>query len=1605
MAIATQLYGQKILSSKKRCGDPQCEGMMIRASARQDYQGPDCRFLSFRVGEEINVYYKLTGERDDLWQGSTGKAYGFFPRDAVTIEEVYSSQEVEVPAQEIDFLCLDGGDYVFENEDSVLHKVIEGEEEFLKATDLQHRRAPTPIDGTSTQDSQDEVTSNEPKLDVEDKSSWAPSGIASWFGMGRTGDKEDLKAKAEHPHEDHILIEQLQENKGSESQDPEDTQPKKSGWLGGRLQYLLPFGGKGTQDGQASVKSLTPSEEPLADTDANVPSSPQEPEQEKISETNHKEESKSKWLNFDIKNVLGFGGKKELDTEDLQKKMNGADSIGLTPTQDNVEGLKTEPDKTPASLEAQPATAETKKDQEPRSDLIKEDHMVSNEPDGGGWERHQLEGEQVALQEPNHNVRLSGLNLDTRHGNEKEDPKSTWLVFNISNNLGFGEKKEDVSQSQDTTPTMELQHVLNLTEHNSLESNDGQDKDGISVVAQPVTIETKKHKELQPDILIEGASVSSEPNKGMGQMESEQQEFQATNQEVSLPDASWDSANSNQHSIFGELEPSREGVILTNFKDQNPDLHMNGLSMEIEKEVDGLLTDLDDSSKVDVNVLRKDGGPEETTPEHISLQMPEGLTDTGAVMSTLEHKFGLEEIIKPITTEQVDPKLELLSEMKEEPHGRPLELSAAEEGRSINSDLVNVNLDLTLVKKDDFETESIRATDPHKMIQEKAANAKAETLKASLNDESKRGTDNEDDVIALCNSEEESARGYCTIQPGRPGHTKESGVRRPALTYPILPSAEAVILTLHKISGKCLEVHHEFVSPAWSVCTEALWKVVSLLPEDLQPGPHFYGCSWEVVTITALVGLFTVLAFTCRTVRCIKSRFYAGRESKLGEKVAEILNSKSEVLEKLSLVQKQYEEVQQALQDSGHQKLLEEISEQKSLQETLQVSNRELEENIARLERDLEEEKHRGTELDNTLSELNEKIQALEENFRKEKSLKEETRTTQKVFEINKGRLESSLQDAEEERTRLQKSIKQLSKEAEGWEERLGELSENSKMISSSVQVMQDDLSDKQGQVKSLIDSLLKMKDWSSHLEEDKDEAVDDALSSIKWDFENGEPLGDPQKQIIKKLIFAAMLNASLKSAESDKKQLYENLSDEMKAKEQLSECISNLQNTNQSLSLEKGHLEEEVEKLKQKMSVMMEVYQENERKLHRKLTVQEKERLQKEAKLSKADEKVILAGAELVTVKTRLTELEEEIERTVASYQTQVTSYEKKAHDNWLTAREAERCLSDVKKDTLHLRQKLTEAEYKAELLEKDPFALDVIQSIGRAYADVYIIHQETSPYGLSPINRIPEGRAFLSPPTLLEGPLRLSPMPPAAGMRPPGYYPGFPGPKERADVNADRKSDHQRTLSDAGSLSPPWDREQRSSAPPPGLPYPEAPFPPRRAERFYHYPPPSGRFSGPAELTRNQGKPFVDSADGRSSRNGADEANNVPGAPTTEGEAVDGMSSEYLMHPPPPMRVPLLPMDPRAPFFRRPYPMPPPPHMEMYGPPGYPGMPPPHLAMRGPLPPPPHRFLAYPMPNDPYYSLQHPRPPMRQEPSTENQPVSLPGDSASDHAPETQT
>ncbi|NXN94112.1 CTGE5 factor, partial [Rhinopomastus cyanomelas] len=772
-------------------------------------------------------------------------------------------------------------------------------------------------------------------------------------------------------------------------------------------------------------------------------------------------------------------------------------------------------------------------------------------------------------------------------------------------------------------------------------------------------------------------------------------------------------------------------------------------------------------------------------------------------------------------------------------------------------------------------------------------------------------------------------------------------------------------------------------------------QAVASLPEDMRPGPDLYGFPWEVVIYVGIAGAFTVLLFLYRSYQSVRSRLYVGREKQLAGQIAELVEEKCKMLEKLSLCKKEFEDLDLSLKDDSALKESTDSSSFEEMHEKLNKSNLELEQEIENLEKELEEEKSKQSEEDNRVAELEQSVETLENEAKSIQSQIAEAKSTLKVYQINTERLKTSVQDAVDENCHLQESEKQLLQEAEGWGERFSELNEQTKMLESSKADIEEVLKNKESQVKSLTQYLLKMKDWSLAVREDDDTEDNDWDTEIKGETENGEHLDDQQKRTVKKLIYAAKLNACLKTLEAERDQMYSKLSDENKAKGELTERIENLQSQQASLRSENEHFEGEVQKLQQKLKVMTELYQENEMKLHRKLTVEERERLQKEEKLSKVDEKISHAAEELNSYRQRAKDLEEELERTIRSYENQITSHEKKAHDNWLTARAAERHLNDIKKENAHNRQKLTESEFKLDLLEKDPYALDVpVRPFGR----------EHSPYGPSPMGRpSSETRAFLSPPTLLEGPLRLSPMLPGGG----GGR-GSRGPMYEAGNEREPSSDPHRPPSDTGSLSPPWDREHRIVLPPPGEPYADPSLPPRRQERFFPNPPPNtGRLSGPAEL-RSYGVQSFDKTDGQSSsehsprtepsgdgmKDHLNLSNSLPDQPLApEGEA---MSSGFAPPPFPPVRPPLMPVDSRAPFMRRGPPFPPPPAAGMYGPREcFPvrdfGLPRPPMPIRNPfpmrsyphyppprpgfLPPPPENRIEPPQSNPP--AVEQPEPP----------------------------
>ncbi|KAK2102252.1 Melanoma inhibitory activity protein 2, partial [Saguinus oedipus] len=116
-------------------------------------------------------------------------------------------------------------------------------------------------------------------------------------------------------------------------------------------------------------------------------------------------------------------------------------------------------------------------------------------------------------------------------------------------------------------------------------------------------------------------------------------------------------------------------------------------------------------------------------------------------------------------------------------------------------------------------------------------------------------------------------------------------------------------------------------------------------------------------------------------------------------------------------------------------------------------------------------------------------------------------------------------------------------------------------------------LSDKDNHIETLTERLLTMRDWAAVLGEDRTDG-DNLELEVNSELENGPYLDHPPKGALKKLIHVAMFNASFKTLEGERNQIYIQLSEVDKMKEELTERIKNLETEQASLQSENTHVE-----------------------------------------------------------------------------------------------------------------------------------------------------------------------------------------------------------------------------------------------------------------------------------------------------------------------------------------------------------------------------------------------------------------------------------------------
>ncbi|XP_062427545.1 transport and Golgi organization protein 1 homolog isoform X2 [Rhea pennata] len=483
--------------------------------------------------------------------------------------------------------------------------------------------------------------------------------------------------------------------------------------------------------------------------------------------------------------------------------------------------------------------------------------------------------------------------------------------------------------------------------------------------------------------------------------------------------------------------------------------------------------------------------------------------------------------------------------------------------------------------------------------------------------------------------------------------------------------------------------------------------LVAALPEDIRPGPDFHGLPWEPIIITALVGIATLAIIFWRTCLSVKSRMYQVTEKQLAEKIKNLLQEKTEILEKISEYDKKIKEAKESVKAAQEQKNVfsDEAAELKDTVKGLEETNRLLGDKVKNLHTMLETERKQNEKKQSKISETQKSLEKLQEVVSVHSAELSEVQIALNEAKLNEEKVKSELHHVQEENARLKKSKEQLLKEAEGWSERHTELSEQIKLYQKSQKDIEEALAYKENEIEVLTNCIMQLKqlDVAPASEAKKDD--DGHEWSTGDDLANGElPDNESEKMKtqIKQMMDVSRVKTMLSIVEEDRDLLQSKLSDEVTARHELEEQIKKLEHDSCSLQSAKARLENECKTLQQKVEILNELYQQKEMALQKKLTQEEYERQEKEQKLSAADEKAVLAIEEVKVYKQRIQDMEEELQKTERSYKNQIAAHEKKAHDNWLIARSAERALAEEKREAANLRQKLIEVNQKIVMLQR---------------------------------------------------------------------------------------------------------------------------------------------------------------------------------------------------------------------------------------------------------------------------------------------------------------
>ncbi|GIY48615.1 transport and Golgi organization protein 1 homolog [Caerostris darwini] len=263
----------------------------------------------------------------------------------------------------------------------------------------------------------------------------------------------------------------------------------------------------------------------------------------------------------------------------------------------------------------------------------------------------------------------------------------------------------------------------------------------------------------------------------------------------------------------------------------------------------------------------------------------------------------------------------------------------------------------------------------------------------------------------------------------------------------------------------------------------------------------------------------------------------------------------------------------------------------------------------------------------------------------------------------------------EEKLAQLQQNCNQLLKEAEIWNIRVNELNSKLNEESQLKLELEESVNSKQNEVESL--SFL--------------------VESFKSFEELGDIDGDEKKSKEEKLqclLNSANISIKLQNREEENEIVMQKLAEEKNRILDMEVELLEAKSEIDKLKLNYNRALQDKTEAQTKLDVLTNYFKDKEIQLQKQLGAQEVFREKREKDADSAERRICLIEQENISYKSQVASMKQEMEETERNLKSQIAAQEKKAHENWITARAAERKLEDMKQEVTQLRQKLTLVE-----------------------------------------------------------------------------------------------------------------------------------------------------------------------------------------------------------------------------------------------------------------------------------------------------------------------